>query len=44
MKCYPTNGVFLPISKVSSILAVANLLAQNTISQICYCGPRFITE
>ena len=44
MKCYPTNGVFLPISKVSSILAVANLLAHNNISQICYCGPRFITE
>ena len=44
MKCYPTNGVFLPISKVSSILAVANLLAHNNISQICYCDPRFITE
>ena len=44
MKCYPTNGVFLPISKVSSILAVANLLAHNNISQICYCGPRYITE
>ena len=38
MKCYPTNGVYLPISKVSSILAVANLLAHNNISQICYCG------
>ena len=38
MKCYPTNGVYLPISKVSSILAVANLLAHNNISQICYRG------
>ena len=29
-KCYP--------SKLHSILAVANLLAHNNISQICYCG------
>ena len=28
----------LPISKVHSILAVANLLAHNNISQICLCG------
>ena len=28
----------MPISKLHSILAVANLLAQNNISQICYCG------
>ena len=36
-KCYP-KGVYLPISKVLSILAVANLLAHNNISQICYCS------
>ena len=34
---YP-KGVFVPISKILSILAVANLLAHNNISQICYCG------
>ena len=28
----------LPISKLHSILAVANLLAHNNKSQICYCG------
>ena len=33
-----TKGVYLPISKIHSILAVANLLAHNNISQICYCG------
>ena len=32
------RGVYLPISKLHSILAVANLLAHNNISQICYCG------
>ena len=36
-KWYP-NGVYLPISKLHSILAVANLLAHNKIRQICYCG------
>ena len=36
-KCYP-KGVCLPISKLHSILAVANLLAHNNKSQICYCG------
>ena len=36
-KCYP-KGVYLPISKLHSILAVAILLAHNNISQICYCG------
>ena len=30
--------VYLAISKLHSILAVANLLAHNNISQICYCG------
>ena len=34
----PPNGVYLPILKVHSILAVVNLLAHNNISQICYCG------
>ena len=32
------KGVYLPISKLDSILAVANLLAHNNKSQICYCG------
>ena len=32
------KGVYLPISKLHSNLAVANLLAHNNISQICYCG------
>ena len=37
-KCYPPppKCVYLPISKLHSILAVANLLAHNNI--ICYCG------
>ena len=30
--------VYLSISKLHSILAVANLLAHNNISQICYSG------
>ena len=34
----PRKGVYLPISKLHSILAVANLLVHNNISQICYCG------
>ena len=34
----PPKGVYLPILKLHSILAVANLLAHNNISQICYCG------
>ena len=32
------KGVHLPISKIHSILAVANLLAHNNKRQICYCG------
>ena len=36
-KCYP-KGVYLPISKLYSVFAVANLLAHNNKSQICYCG------
>ena len=32
------KGVYLPIWKLHSILAVANLLAHNNKSQICYCG------
>ena len=32
------KGVYLPISKLHSILAIANLLAHNNKSQICYCG------
>ena len=28
----------LPITKLHSILAAANLLAHSNISQICYCG------
>ena len=30
------KGVYLPISKMHSILAVANLLAHNNKSQICF--------
>ena len=38
-KIYVTpKGVYLPISKLHSILAVANLLALNNKSRICYCG------
>ena len=32
-----SKGVYFSISKLHSILAVANLLAHNNISQICYC-------
>ena len=35
---------FLSILRRPSILAVANLLAHNNKSQICYCGQNFITE
>ena len=31
------KGIYLPILKLHSILAVANLLAHNNKSQICYC-------
>ena len=34
----PPKCVYFPISKLHSILAVANLLAHNNKSQICYCG------
>ena len=34
----PSPGVYLPIPKLYSILPVANLLAHNNISQICYCS------
>ena len=34
----PPKGVYLPISKLHSTLSVANLLAHNNKSQICYCG------
>ena len=37
-KCYPQRFFYLPISKLHSILVVANLLAHNNKSQICYCG------
>ena len=33
----PPKGVHLPISKLHWIFAVANLLAHNNISKICYC-------
>ena len=36
-KCYPHSCLYLPISKLRLILAVAKLLAHNKISQICYC-------
>ena len=34
----PPKAVYLPISKLHSILAVVNLLAHNNMSQICHCG------
>ena len=34
----PSKSVYLPISKLHSILAIANLLANNNLSQICYCS------
>ena len=34
----PPKGVYLCISKLHSILTVANLLAHNNTIQICYCG------
>ena len=33
----PPKNVYLSISKLHSILAVANLLAHSNMSQICYC-------
>ena len=36
-KCYP-KSTYLSISKLHSILAIANLLAHNNKNQICYCG------
>ena len=32
------KDVYLPVSKLHSILTVANLLVHNNISKICYCG------
>ena len=32
------KGVYLAISKLLLILAGANLLAHNNMSQFCYCG------
>ena len=32
------KGIYMPISKLHSILAIVNLLAHNSISRICYCG------
>ena len=40
-KCYP-SGVYLSISKLHLILTVANLLAYNNISQICYTGQIYL--
>ena len=34
----PPKVFTFQISKLHSILAIANLLAHNNISQICYCG------
>ena len=33
-----TKGVYLPISKLHSILSDANLRVHNNTNQICYCG------
>ena len=37
----PPKGVYFPISKIYSILPVANLLAHNNINQIRYWVPFF---
>ena len=37
-KCYPQRRLLAHFEVVHSILAVANLLAHNNKSQICYCG------
>ena len=37
-KCYFHRSLYYSISKLHSILSVANLLAHNNTSQICYCG------
>ena len=33
-----SKGVYSPILELRSILAIANLLDHNNVSQICYCG------
>ena len=40
-KCYP-KGVYLPISKLHSFLAVAILHVHNNISEICYYGQTLL--
>ena len=39
IKWYP-KGVYLPISKLHSILAFANLLAHNYLWWFCYYGQK----
>ena len=34
----PPKDIYLPISELHSILALANFVAHNKISQLCYCG------
>ena len=36
------KGVYLLVSKQHSTLAIANMLAHNNISQICYCGQSLL--
>ena len=41
-KCYPPpKGFYLPISKLHTILAVANLLAHNNITIKLLCASKF---
>ena len=35
------KGVYLPISKLHSILALSNSLAHDNISEICYCCQNY---
>ena len=38
------KGAYLPLSKLHSILAEANLLAHNNVSQIYHCGFFFLNS
>ena len=37
-KCYPQGCLLAHFEATFNFIAVANLLAHNNISQICYCG------
>ena len=37
-KCYPQRYLLAFFEAINSILAITNLLADNDITQICYCA------